>query len=521
MPKTITLQLSPKQAADEKFYIARAAERLGIKQSEIALARVVKRSIDARQRMAKVNLSLEVYIDKEPQPAPLHFDYPSVDTGTEVIVVGSGPAGLFASLRLIELGFKPILLERGKSVLSRKRDIAQINRGGEINPDSNYAFGEGGAGTFSDGKLFTRSKKRGDYNKALQTLVWHGANPAILYEAHPHIGTDKLPRIISNICNTINEHGGKVLFESKVSGFVVKQGRITGVKVGDSVIEGAAVVLATGHSARDIYELLYNSGIKVEAKPFAMGVRIEHPQRLIDSIQYHRDERGEWLPAASYSLVSQEAGRGVYSFCMCPGGFIVPAMTDTTQSVVNGMSPSGRNSAFANSGLVTEVRLEDFAHLREEWGELAGLRYQQMFEELARQHSGDKQVAPAQRVSDFVYGRESRSLPKTSYIPGLTPSRLDIWMPEEIGARLRSGIATFGKKMRGFVTDEAIVVGVESRTSTPVRIPRDPETLMHTEVEGLFPAGEGAGYAGGIVSAALDGERIADAVARYCKVHNY
>ena len=514
MPKTITLQLSPKQAADEKFYIARAAERLGIKQSEIALARVVKRSIDARQRMAKVNLSLEVYIDKEPQPAPLHFDYPSVDTGTEVIVVGSGPAGLFASLRLIELGFKPILLER-------KRNIAQINRGGEINPDSNYAFGEGGAGTFSDGKLFTRSKKRGDYNKALQTLVWHGANPAILYEAHPHIGTDKLPRIISNICNTINEHGGKVLFESKVSGFVVKQGRITGVKVGDSVIEGAAVVLATGHSARDIYELLYNSGIKVEAKPFAMGVRIEHPQRLIDSIQYHRDERGEWLPAASYSLVSQEAGRGVYSFCMCPGGFIVPAMTDTTQSVVNGMSPSGRNSAFANSGLVTEVRLEDFAHLREEWGELAGLRYQQMFEELARQHSGDKQVAPAQRVSDFVYGRESRSLPKTSYIPGLTPSRLDIWMPEEIGARLRSGIATFGKKMRGFVTDEAIVVGVESRTSTPVRIPRDPETLMHTEVEGLFPAGEGAGYAGGIVSAALDGERIADAVARYCKVHNY
>ena len=354
----------------------------------------------------------------------------------------------------------------------------------------------------------------------MQTLVWHGANPTILYEAHPHIGTDKLPRIISNICRTITEHGGKVLFESRVSGFVLKRGRITGVKVGDTTIEGAAVVLATGHSARDIYEMLYDQGIAIEAKPFAMGVRIEHPQRLIDSIQYHREERGEWLPAASYSLVSQESGRGVYSFCMCPGGFIVPAMTDATQSVVNGMSPSGRNSAFANSGLVTEVRLEDFAHLREQWGELAGLRYQQQFEELARLHSGDRQVAPAQRVSDFVAGRASHSLPRTSYIPGLKASRLDIWMPEEIGSRLRSGIATFGRKMRGFVSDEAIVVGVESRTSTPVRIPRDAESLMHTEVAGLFPAGEGAGYAGGIVSAALDGERVADAVARYCKANN-
>ena len=355
----------------------------------------------------------------------------------------------------------------------------------------------------------------------MPALVWHGANPEILYEAHPHIGTDKLPRIISNICRTITESGGKVLFENKVSGFVLKNGRITGVRVGGNVIEGAAVVLATGHSARDIYEMLYESGIAIEAKPFAMGVRIEHPQRLIDSIQYHRAERGEWLPAASYSLVSQEAGRGVYSFCMCPGGFIVPAMTDNSQSVVNGMSPSGRNSAFANSGLVTEVRLEDFAHLREQWGELAGLRYQQMFEELARQHSGERQVAPAQRVSDFVAGRASRSLPRTSYIPGLTASRLDQWMPEVIGARLRSGIATFGKKMKGFVSDEASVVGGESRTSTPVRIPRDPETLMHTQVAGLFPAGEGAGYAGGIVSAALDGERVADAVARFCKAHNF
>ncbi len=515
MPKTVTLQLSPKQSADEKFYIPLAARHIGIRQSDIALARIVKRSIDARQCMPKVNLTLEIYVDTEPQPQPVHFDYPSVDGRTEVIVVGSGPAGLFAALRLIESGYRPIVLERGKSVLPRKHDIAQINRNGAIDPDSNYAFGEGGAGTFSDGKLFTRSKKRGDYNKALQTLVFHGANPEILFEAHPHIGTDKLPRIISNICRTITEAGGRILFNHKVSGFKIVGRRMTGVYVGDTLIEGAAVVLATGHSARDIYMSLYDSGVRVEAKPFAMGVRIEHPQTLIDSIQYHRAERGEWLPAASYSLVSQQGGRGVYSFCMCPGGFIVPAMTDAAQSVVNGMSPSGRNSAFANSGIVTEVREEDYAHLRGQWGELAGLVYQHQFEVLARENSGAKQVAPAQRVSDFVAGRRSASLPRTSYIPGLVSSRLDEWIPETLAMSLRSGIASFGRKMKGFVTDEAIVVGVESRTSTPVRIPRDPETLMHVEIDGLFPSGEGAGYAGGIVSAALDGEKVADAVVRY------
>ncbi len=390
--KTLTLTLSPKQAADVTYRTALAARKLGIREDEIALIRVVKRSIDARQRQPKVNLTLEIYIDREPQPEPVHFDYPDVSHRTEVVIVGSGPAGLFASLRLIELGYRPILLERGREVSARKADIARINRNGTVDPDSNYAFGEGGAGTFSDGKLFTRSKKRGDYNRALQTLVFHGAAPEILYEAHPHIGTDKLPYIIARICRTITDAGGTVLFEHKVTDFILRDGRIRGVRCGDETLEGAAVVLATGHSARDIYELLYRRGVRLEAKPFAMGVRIEHPQALIDSIQYHCTERGEYLPAASYSLVSQQNGRGVYTFCMCPGGFIVPAMTDAAQSVVNGMSPSGRTSPYANSGLVTEVRLSDFEHLRAEWGELAGLRFQQQFEELARTQGGEHQI---------------------------------------------------------------------------------------------------------------------------------
>ncbi len=517
MSHKITLTLTPKQASDSKFYTSLAAHKVGIKDTDVALLRVVKRSIDARQRQVKVNLTVELFEESDPKPDPIYFDYPSVVGCTPVIVVGSGPAGLFAALRLIELGYRPILLERGRDVGERKKDIALINRNEAIDPNSNYAFGEGGAGTFSDGKLFTRSKKRGDYHKALQTLVFHGASQEILFEAHPHIGTDKLPRIMINMRRTIVEAGGDFIFEAKVTDLKIKDNKIEGVWCDDTLYEGAAVVLATGHSAKDIYELLHTKGVRIEAKPFAMGVRIEHPQQLIDSIQYHSLGRGDYLPAASYSLVSQEGGRGVYSFCMCPGGFIVPAMTDRLESVVNGMSPSQRSSPYANSGLVTEVRLSDFAHLTEEWGELAGLKFQQQLEHTARINGGENQIAPAQRVSDFVAGKGSDSLPKSSYIPGFCTSRLDQWLPDFIGNGLRAGLKSFDARMRGFITSEALVAGVESRTSSPVRVPRDKESLMHPQISALFPSGEGAGYAGGIISAALDGERVAEAVANFLR----
>lgn len=513
MPKTITLTLSPKQASDKEVYIPVAARRADVPDSRIALARIIKRSVDARGRGVKVNLTLELFIDGEQLPPPVHFDYPDVSGRDEVIIVGGGPAGLFAALRLIEHGLRPFVVERGREVPQRKRDIAAINRNERLDPDSNYAFGEGGAGTFSDGKLFTRSKKRGDYNKVLQTFVFHGANPEILYDAHPHIGTDKLPAVMAAIRKTITDSGGGFMFDSRVTDIIVKDGCATGIEAAGQRMEGRAVVLAAGHSAKDIYELLHRRGIPLEAKAFAMGVRIEHPQALIDEIQYHGAGR-EYLPAATYSLVAQAAGRGVYSFCMCPGGIIVPAMTDPMESVVNGMSSSLRNSRWGNSGIVTEVRLSDFAHLEPQYGPLAGLRFQQGLEHTARLNGGDRLSAPAQRLTDFLAGRDSASLPASSYVPGLVPSRLDLWLPGFIASSLREGLSIFGKRMKGFVTAEALIAGVESRTSSPVRIPRDAETLMHPAVAGLYPAAEGAGYAGGIVSAALDGERIADAIAR-------
>ena len=529
MPRQISLILTPRQAADPSYYTPLAIRRARLSDHEVALCRVTKRSIDARSRQPKVNLTVEIFEDKEPTPAPIHFDYPQVEGRTPVVVVGSGPAGLFAALRLIELGLRPIVLERGRDVSARKRDVARINRGGEVDPDSNYAFGEGGAGTFSDGKLFTRSKKRGDYHRALELFVFHGADPEILYDAHPHIGTDRLPRIISRMRQTIEAAGGTILFGSRVTGLLLREGTAKGVHVlrtdptsgttTEETIEAAAIILATGHSARDIYQTLHTAGIPLEAKPFAMGVRVEHPQALIDSIQYHTPERGEWLPAAAYSLVTQVGGRGVYSFCMCPGGFIVPALTAPGESVVNGMSPSGRNSVFANSGIVTEIRLSDFAHLVPQYGPLAGLKFQQAFEQEARAHGDGGQVAPGQRLADFTAVRPSRTLPRTSYVPGITPSKFDRWMPPFINEALRGGFLDFGRKMRGYLTNEAVIVGVESRTSSPVRIPRDSATGMHPTVSGLFPCGEGAGYAGGILSAALDGERIAELAAAYIRKH--
>jgi uncharacterized protein len=512
--KQIQINLTPSAAADESAVKKIAASLAGIDISEISSVRVIKRSVDARKKNIRVNLSVEVFSGKDSAiPSIQPFHALNVSKSKEVIIVGAGPAGLFAALRLIELGLRPVIIERGRDVSSRKKDIAGISREQLVNPDSNYCFGEGGAGTYSDGKLYTRSKKRGDNSRVLELLCLHGANNNILYEAHPHLGTDKLPGIITGIRKSIIDAGGHFMLEKKVTDLLIEGENITGVITnGNDKLLSSYVILATGHSARDIYELCYKHGVDLEMKSFAMGVRVEHPQELIDKIQYHGNSRGEHLPAASYNLARQVDGRGVYSFCMCPGGFIVPSATSQEEVVVNGMSPSGRNSPYANSGIVVEIKPEDFIKYNN-YGVLAGLEFQKDLEREAWKNGGHTQHATAQRLADFVAGETSSSLPAVSYFPGVTSSPLHNWMPKSIGRRLRDGIRLFGHLMNGYLTNEAVVLGVESRTSSPVRIPRDPITLQHIRVSGLYPCGEGSGYAGGIVSSAVDGMRVAEAIA--------
>ncbi len=520
MQKELTLVLSPKQASSEVFYLPLAAKKLHISQKRVSKIQIINRSIDARGKNVKIHLRVMVFIDAQPPVQPqLEFDFIDVTHKKTVIIVGAGPAGLFAALKLIELGLKPIIVERGKDVTSRKRDIAAIHKNEQLNPDSNYAFGEGGAGTYSDGKLFTRSKKRGSINEFLNILKYHGAHPNILIDAHPHIGSDKLPQIIKNIRNTIIHFGGEVHFKTRMGEVIIEGDKIAGIKtVSGDIIKSDAVILATGHSARDIYEMLNRQGIALQAKQFAMGVRIEHPQQLIDSIQYSCTQRGPYLPAATYSLVKQIENRGVYSFCMCPGGIIVPASTAQGEMVVNGMSPSNRNSKWANSGMVVEIQLADI-NADKPANVLNGLKFQKEFERLAFKNGGIGQVAPAQRVVDFVDNKLSNSLPESSFRPGLLSSPMHEWMPDIISKRLQQGLQGFGKQMKGYFTNEALLIGVESRTSSPIRIPRDKDTFQHPQISGLFPCGEGAGYAGGIASSAIDGQNCAIKVKGFLARH--
>lgn len=510
--KQVQLNLSPADAADDNVVRKKSSRMAGIDEGSITEMRIVKRSVDARKKDIRVNLTVELFSGEESGKKIDPFKLQDVSASKEVIIIGAGPAGLFAALRLIEAGIRPVILERGRDVSTRKRDIAKISREHIVDPDSNYCFGEGGAGTYSDGKLYTRSKKRGDNTRVLELFCLHGANGNILYEAHPHLGTDKLPAIISNIRQTIIDAGGLILFETRVEDILTESGCVKGVATaGGAIYKAGNIILATGHSARDIYEICRSRQIEVQMKSFAMGVRIEHPQELIDRIQYHGNARGNYLPAASYNLVKQIDDRGVYSFCMCPGGFIVPSATRQEEVVVNGMSPSHRGSVFANSGMVVEIKTEDYVKF-EAFGDFAGIEFQKQLEHEAWINGGRTQRAPAQRLTDFVSGKVSGSLPKVSYFPGVTSSPLHEWLPAAIGNRLREGFKLFGGIMKGFLTSDAVVLGVESRTSSPLRIPRDPEKLHHIKLEGLYPCGEGSGYAGGIVSSAVDGVRAAEAI---------
>ncbi len=513
MPRELQLQVAPEIAAQQQLLTDHIAKLMQVNPAEIRHVAIIKRSIDARQKAVKINLKVAVYWNEDyTQTTPKLPEYKDVSGKQEVIIIGAGPAGLFAALQLIELGLKPIVIERGKDVQERRRDLKAINRDHIVNEDSNYCYGEGGAGTYSDGKLYTRSKKRGDVDRILELFVGFGASEEILVEAHPHIGTNKLPKIIKSMREKIIEFGGKVLFDTLVVDIVVKNNEVEGVVTqNDDVIKASKIILATGHSARDIFELLDRKKIFIEAKPFALGVRAEHPQSLIDSIQYSCDYntgRGEFLPPAPYSIVKQVNGRGMYSFCMCPGGVIAPCATSPGEVVTNGWSPSKRDQETANSGIVVELKLEDFAPFAKH-GALAGMEFQKAIEQKAWQLAGETQRVPAQRMIDFTQSKVSADIPKTSYVPGTTSVELGGVFPGFITDVLRQGFVDFGKSMRGYLTNEAILHAPESRTSSPVRIPRDNFTMEHLQIKGLYPCGEGAGYAGGIISAAIDGEKCA------------
>ena len=504
------LRVSPEAAAKHQLLLREVSKHSGISTKEIRHIEILKRSIDARQQSVKINLKVDVYVNEAKIESILELpEYPNVRDKEEVFIIGAGPAGLFAALRCIELGKKPVIIERGKDVRNRRRDLKALNIEHIVNEDSNYCFGEGGAGTYSDGKLYTRSKKRGDVNRILELLVAFGATSEILVDAHPHIGTNKLPAIIASIREKIIEMGGEVLFETRVTDIIIENNTVKGIKtLKGELFNTKNIILATGHSARDIFELLYRKGIKIEAKPFALGVRIEHPQQLIDKIQYKCDDRGVFLPPSPYSIVKQIGGRGMYSFCMCPGGVIAPCATSPGEVVTNGWSPSKRDQPTSNSGIVVELRLNDFKKFGD--SPLAAMEFQKSIEQTAWVYGGKTQRVPAQRMVDFVDAKVSNSLPETSYKPGVTSVDLKEVFPEFIHNTLQKGFIEFGKSMKGYFTNEAVIHAPESRTSSPVRIPRDPKTLEHIQIKGLFPCGEGAGFAGGIISAAIDGEKCAE-----------